>query len=156
MRIIQKKCPACQNDFEAKRKNQIYCSPYCREDTNNGKLKAKYQHLQTLEKEQTINDQYKLKFKNAIRIIAVEYDENGQNEEIAFEGKRFKKDIRSSRLLRPLGLSFCDVMTKQSNFRIAVYIPDEKAICIAARSSSFSPNDEIVYRLISKQKKLTP
>jgi endogenous inhibitor of DNA gyrase (YacG/DUF329 family) len=155
MRIIQKKCPACQNDFEAKRKNQIYCSAYCREDTNNGKLKAKYQHIQALEKDQVINDQYKTKFKNAIRIVALEYDENGLNDEIIFEGKRYKKDIRSSQLIRPMGLIFSNVTTKKANFRIAVYIPDEKAICLAAHSSLFSVSNEVVYRLVPKKKKPT-
>ena len=85
----------------------------------------------------------------------MEYDENGLNDEIIFEGKRYKKDIRSSQLIRPMGLIFSNVTTKKANFRIAVYIPDEKAICLAAHSSLFSVSDEVVYRLVPKKKKPT-
>ena len=155
MIIIQKKCPACQNDFEAKRKNQIYCSTYCREDTNNGKLKAKYQHIQALEKEHAINEQYKAAFKNAIRIVVVEYEEGGNNEIIQFEKKSFKKDIRSPQLIRQLGLSFGRDNPHPKGTRVAIYIPIENAICLLPNYSSFSVNDGVVYRLVPKKKKPT-
>lgn len=48
------KYTACQNDFEAKRKNQIYCSQDCKNDANNDKIKTKYHYLKALEKEQVI------------------------------------------------------------------------------------------------------
>lgn len=149
MKTIYKKCPVCQNDFEAKRKNQIYCSQDCKTDANNDKIKTKYHHLKTLEKENVINDQYKVKFKNAIRIVLVDYDENGKNETIQFEKKSFEKDIRSPQLMRQLGLSFKYENPFPKGTRVAVYIPQENAICLLPNYSSFSTNDEVVYKLIT-------
>jgi hypothetical protein len=155
MRVIHKKCPTYQNDFEAKRKNQIYCSQDCKNDANNDKIKTKYHYLKALEKEHAINEQYKVVFKNAIRIVLVEYDEDGNNETILFEKKSFKKDIRSPQLIRQLGLSFGHDSPYPKGTRVAIYIPMENAICLPPNYSSFSVNDGVVYRLVPKKKKPT-
>ena len=156
MRVIYKKCPVCQNDFEAKRKNQIYCSQDCKNDANNDKIKTKYHYLKALEKEHAISEQYKAAFKNAIRIVVVEYNEGGNNEIIQFENKSFKKDLLSPQLVRPLGLSFRRENPFSKGTRGAVYIPMENAICLLPNNSSLSVSDEVVYRLIPKNKKPTP
>ena len=86
----------------------------------------------------------------------VEYDEGGNNEIIQFENKSFKKDIRSPQLVRPLRLSFRRENPFSKGTRVAVYIPMENAICLLPNYSSLSVSDEVVYRLIPKNKKPTP
>ena len=48
MRKFDRICPACNNQFEAKRRNQIYCTETCRADINNDKLKTKFKSIKTL------------------------------------------------------------------------------------------------------------
>ena len=108
MRVIHKICPFCQTTFEAKRKNQFYCTDDCRVDANNDKLKAKYHNIKTLEKEKEMGDQYKAKFLNAIRIVLVDYDEKGDNDVITFEGKKFKIQPISAKYMQQFGLTFIE------------------------------------------------
>ena len=154
MRLVHKICPVCQTTFVAKRRNQLYCTPECREDVNNDKLKAKYHNLKTLEKEKEISDQYKAKFLNAIRIVMVDYDERDKNEVITFEGKRFKKEATSPKLMSLLGLAFKEESSKNGR-RVAIYIPQENAICLLPKYFSYSSNEEVTYRLIKKKKVVT-
>lgn len=151
MRVIHKICPFCQTTFEAKRKNQVYCTSDCREDTNNDKFKAKYHNIKTLEKEKEMGDQYKAKFLNAIRIVLVDYDEADKNEIITFEGKRFKKEAVSLQFMSQLGLAFKQESLR-NGVRVAVYIPHENAICLLSHYSSYSSNEEATYRLMKKKK----
>lgn len=37
MKVISKICTTCQTPYEAKRKNQLYCTDDCRTDANNQK-----------------------------------------------------------------------------------------------------------------------
>lgn len=155
MRVIHKICPFCQTTFEAKRKNQFYCTDDCRADANNDKLKAKYHNIKTLEKEKEMGDQYKAKFLNAIRVVLVEYDEEDKNEVITFEGKKFKKDPIPPQFMLQLGLTFREASIQQKNVRVAVYIPQENAICLLPNYSYYSSNEEVTYRLIKKKKAIT-
>ena len=151
MRVIHKICPACQTTFVAKRRNQLYCTPDCREDVNNDKLKAKYHNIKTLEKDKEVSDQYKAQFLNAIRIVMLDYDEQGKNEVISFEGRRFKKEATPPKFMSLLGLTFKEASVKDGK-RVAVYIPQENAICLLAKHIAYSPNEEVTYRLIKKKK----
>ena len=155
MRIVHKICPVCQTTFEAKRRNQVYCTDDCRADANNDKLKAKYHNIKTLEKEKEMGDQYKAKFLNAIRIVLVDYDEEDKNEMITFEGKKFKKDPISAQFMLQLGLTFREASIHKKGVRVAMYIPQENAICLQAYASSFS-YEEVTYRLIRKKKVVAP
>jgi hypothetical protein len=152
MRVIHKICPFCQTTFEAKRKNQSYCTDDCRADANNDKLKAKYHNIKTLEKEKEMGDQYKAKFLNAIRIVLVDYDEKGDNDVITFEGKKFKIQLISAKYMQQFGLTFIKDSVSKKGVRVAVYIPHENAICLLARYSSLSSNEEVTYRLMKKKK----
>lgn len=151
MRVVHKICPVCQTTFEAKRRNQVYCTDDCRADANNDKLKAKYHNMKTLEKDKEISDQYKGKFVNAIRIVVIEYDEKDKNEMITFEGKRFKKEAVSPELISILGLTF-KKESLQDGSRVAVYIPQESAIYLLDNFSHYSSNQEVTYRLMKKKK----
>lgn len=152
MRTIQKICPACQTTFVAKRRNQLYCTPECREDVNNDKLKAKYHYFKTLEKDKAVSDQYKAEFLNAIRIVVVDYEEGGKNEIITFEKKRFKKNNTSHKFMSQLGLAFIKEAENLEGRRVAVYIPGKKAICLLDKYDAHSDNEEVTYRLIKKKK----
>lgn len=152
MRVIHKICPFCQTTFEAKRKNQVYCTDDCRADANNDKLKAKYHNIKTLEKEKETGDQYKAKFLNAIRIVLVDYDEKGDNEVITFEGKKFKIQPISAKYIQQLGLTFIKDYVSKKGVRVAVYIPHENAICLLPNYSAYSSNEEVTYRLMKKKK----
>lgn len=151
MRLIHKICPVCQTTFVAKRRNQLYCTPECREDVNNDKLKAKYHNIKNLEKDKAINDQYKAKFLEAIRIVMVDYDENGKNNVITFEGKKFRKEPTSLQFMSQLGLAFKEAAVREGR-RVAMYIPQESAICLLPKYITYSPNEEVTYRLIKKKK----
>lgn len=151
MRVIHKICPACQTTFVAKRRNQLYCTPECREDVNNDKLKAKYHNIKILEKEKEVSDQYKDQFLHAIRIMLVDYNEQEKNEVITFEGKRFKKEATSPKFMSLMGLSFEKASVKDGK-RVAIYIPQENAICLLDKHIAYSPNEEVTYRLIKKKK----
>ena len=128
MRVLNKICPACQTTFEAKRKNQLYCTDDCRANTNNDKLKAKYHHIVTLEKQKEIADKYKAKFLRATRIMVIDYDENAKNDVITFERKEYRKE--SSHYVKKVGFTLTSESIGEKNSRLAVYIPLEKALCV--------------------------
>ena len=91
MRVFDKICPACQTTFEAKRRNQLYCTPECRADINNDKLKAKFNNIKTLEKDKVMGDKFKAAYLSAIRMVAIEYDPKDKSEIITFEGRKYEK-----------------------------------------------------------------
>ena len=152
MRVLNKICPACQTTFEAKRKNKLYCTDDCRAATNNDKLKAKYHHIATLEKEKEMADKYKARFLRATRIMVIDYDENAKNDVITFENKKFRKEPISSHYVKKIGFTLSLECISEKNSRLAVYIPHEKALCVLPRYSSFSTNEEVTYRLIKKKR----
>lgn len=150
MKVIAKICPRCQTPFEAKRKNQIYCTDDCRTDANNQKQTAKYHNIKDLEKDKAMGDQYKAKFLNSIRVVMVDYDENGKNEVITFEGKKFKKQLISAQFMKSLGLAFREEAAKKEGRRLGVYIPSKNAICLIAYYSSVS-YQEVTYLRMEKK-----
>ena len=152
MRVLNKICPACQTTFEAKRKNQLYCTDDCRADTNNDKLKAKYHTIATLEKEKEIADKYKARFLQATIIIVIDYDENAKNDVITFENKKFRKEQISSHYIKQIGLMLTSESIGENNSRLAVYIPHEKALSVLHPFSPSSTNEEVTYRLIKKKR----
>jgi hypothetical protein len=151
MKVISKICPTCQTPFEAKRKNQLYCSDDCRADANNQKQTAKYHNIKTLEKDKAIGDRYKADFLNAIRIVMVDYDEDGKNEVITFEGRKYKKDATSAKIMPQFGFAFQEGSVKNGR-RVSVYIPQESAICLLDKYIRYASNEEITYRLMRKKK----
>lgn len=42
-----KTCPSCQDDFEAKRTNQVYCTPTCKSRYHNGNARHERQNLES-------------------------------------------------------------------------------------------------------------
>ena len=122
MRVLNKICPACQTTFEAKRKNQLYCTDDCRAATNNDKLKAKYHRIATLEKQKEMADKYKAKFLRATRIIVIDYDENAKNDIITFERKEYRKEPLPSHYVKQIGFTLTSESIGEKNSRLAVYI----------------------------------
>lgn len=41
-KLINKTCPQCRQPFQARRKNQLYCTDECRHDANNAVAKNRY------------------------------------------------------------------------------------------------------------------
>lgn len=151
MKVISKTYPTCQTPFEAKRKNQLYCSDDCRADANNQKQTAKYHNIKTLEKDKAMGDRYKADFLNAIRIVMVDYDEDGKNEVITFEGRKYKKDATSAKIMPQFGLAF-QIESVRNGRRVALYVPQERAICLLPKYIRYASNEEITYRLMQKKK----
>ena len=151
MKVNSKTCPTCQNPFEAKRKNQIYYTDDCRADANNKKQTAKYHNIKTLEKDKARGDRYKARFLESIRVVMMDYDENGKNDVITFESKKFKKETISAQFISQLGLAFKQ-NSIENGVRVAVYIPQKSAICLLPKYSTYSSNEEVTYLLMKKQK----
>jgi hypothetical protein len=132
MRIFEKTCPACQTDFEAKRRNQLYCSPECRADVNNDKLKAKFNTIRTLEKDKKTGDKFIHAFLTAIRVVEVDYEQRGDF--IFFEGRKFERVVPNPEPLRALGVYLGDNSVKGDK-RIAIYMPQEGLLCFNSSDS---------------------
>ena len=147
MRVFDKTCPACQTTFEAKRRNQLYCTPECRADINNDKLKAKFNNIKTLEKDKVMGDKYKAAYLSAIRVIEIEYDRQQKNEIITFEGRRFEKVIPNPEPLREVGI-YLGEKSVNNNKRTAIFIPQDGLLCFLS-SYSYSANT-VTYRLMKK------
>lgn len=147
MRVFDKICPACQTAFEAKSRNQLYCSPECRADINNDKLKAKFNNIKILEKEKNLGDKYKAAYLSAIRIVEIDFDRKDKNDIITFEGRKFERVTPNPEPLREFGIYLGEKAAKGDK-RIAVFIPQEGLLCFLS-SYSYSANN-ITYRLIKK------
>lgn len=153
MRVFDKTCPACGTAFEAKRRNQIYCSSECRADINNDKLKAKFNNIKTLEKEKSVGDKYKAAYLLATRIVVIEFDEKDKNDIITFEGNKYEKIASNVDALDEIGIRMGEKSVK-GNKRIAVFFADKKLLCFMPRYNSYSSfNDGATYRLIPKTQK---
>jgi predicted nucleic acid-binding Zn ribbon protein len=149
MRVFDRTCPVCQKAFEAKRRNQVYCSPECRADLNNDKLKAKFQSIKTLEQQKHTGDQYRMAFLSAVRIVQIDYDYDQKNETILFEGKKFEKISLDTDVLKSMGVEL-NSNAIQEGKRVAVYIPQQGLLCFL-RYDSYATNG-VTYRLIPKKK----
>ena len=153
MRVFDKTCPACQRAFEAKRRNQLYCTPECRADINNAKLKEKFNNIKELEKEKIVGDKYKAAFLTAARIVLIEFNEKDKNDIITFEGNKYEKIASNIDSLEELGLRMGEKSVK-GNKRIAVYFANKGLLCFMPRYYSYSSfNDGVTYRLILKTQK---
>ena len=153
MRVFDKICPACQTTFEAKRRNQLYCTPECRADINNDKLKAKFNNIKTLEKDKVMGDKYKAAYLSTTRIVAVEYDEKDKNEIITFEGRKYKKIATDMKPLEELGVKLGD-KSVEGNQRVAVFFPGNALLCFMPRYNSFSSfNSGVTYQWVEKIQK---
>lgn len=147
MRVFDKTCPACQTTFEAKRRNQLYCTPECRADINNDKLKAKFNNIKTLEKEKSVGDKYKAAYLSAIRIVEIDFDRKEKNDVITFEGRKFERVIPNPEPLREFGIYLGEKAAKD-NKRTAIFIPREGLLCFLS-SYSYSANG-VTYRIVKK------
>jgi hypothetical protein len=149
MRTFDRTCPVCQNDFEAKRRNQLYCSPECRADINNDKLKAKFQSIKTLEQQKNTGDQYRMAFLSAMRVVQINFDKELKNETIMFEGKKFEKVALDIDVLKNIGISL-GANAVQEDKRTAIFLPHEGLLCFL-RSYSYATHG-VTYRLIPTKK----
>ena len=59
-KLINKNCPHCRQPFQARRKNQLYCTDECRHDANNAVAKTRY-HTAKVEAPQLAKLQQKVK-----------------------------------------------------------------------------------------------
>ena len=85
------KCPHCKKDFQARRKNQRYCSTECRTDANNEVAKGRYAHFK---KEAPENEALKEKLKRlqtylAQQIIVLKNVKKLDKETILYEGLKY-------------------------------------------------------------------
>lgn len=147
MRVFDKTCPACQTTFQAKRRNQLYCTPECRADINNDKLKAKFNNIKILEKEKDMSDKYKAAYLSAIRIVEIDFDRQQKNETITFEGRKFELIAPDIDALREFGIYLGEKAVKDDK-RTAIFIAQEGLLCFL-RSYVYSANGA-TYRLIKK------
>ena len=147
MRVFDKTCPACQTTFEAKRRNQLYCTPECRADINNDKLKAKFNNIKTLEKEKNVGDKYKAAYLSAVRIVKIDFDRKEKNDVITFEGRKFEKVFPNPEPLREFGIYLGEKSAKGDK-RIAIFIPEEDLLCFLS-SYSYDANN-VTYRIMKK------
>jgi len=153
MRVFNKTCPVCQTTFEAKRRNQLYCTPECRADINNDKLKAKFNNIKTLEKEKNLGNQFKVAYLSATRIVAIEYDQKDKNEIITFEGRKYEKINPDTNPLEELGIKLGE-KSVQDNQRVAVFFPKDALLCFMPRYNSFSSfNSSVTYQWVEKIQK---
>ena len=147
MRVFDKTCPMCQTIFQAKRRNQLYCTPECRADINNDKLKAKFNNIKTLEKQKSVGDKYKAAYKSAIRIVEIDFDHKEKNDVITFEGRKFEKVIPNPEPLREYGIYLGEKAAKGDK-RTAIFIAQEGLLCFLS-SYAYSANN-VTYRIIKK------
>lgn len=148
MRVFDKTCPACQTAFEAKRRNQLYCTPECRADINNDKLKAKFNNIKTLEKEKNVDDQYKAAYLSVIRIVAIDFNDRDKNDILTFENKKFEKVDAEMKKVQEIGLHRGAKSVRDSK-RTAIFFPQEGLLGFLPYYSSYSSNG-VIYRIIKK------
>lgn len=148
MRKFDRICPACNNQFEAKRRNQIYCTETCRADINNDKLKTKFKSIKTLEKTSQEGEQYKAAFLTAARLIEIEFDSEQNNEKYNFEGKKFERIANDIDVLKEYGISLGE-KSVNGNKRVAIYIPQRGLLCFL-KSYVLSARG-LTYQLIEKK-----
>jgi hypothetical protein len=147
MRVFDKICPVCNNQFEAKRRNQIYCSSTCRADINNDKLKTKFNSIKTLEKMSQAGEHYKSAFLSAARVVEIEFDSEQNHERYSFEGRKFERIAYDIDVLREYGISLGE-KSVDGNKRVAIYIPHRGLLCFL-KSYILSARG-LTYRLIKK------
>lgn len=148
MRVFDRTCPACNNQFEAKRRNQIYCTATCRTDINNDKLKTKFNSIKTLQKTSQEGEQYKSAFLTAARLVEIEFDSEQNNERYNFEGKKFERIAYDIDVLREYGISLGE-KSVNGNKRVAIYIPQRGLLCFL-KSYVLSARG-LTYQLIEKK-----
>lgn len=148
MRVFDKTCPACGTAFEAKRRNQLYCSPECRADINNDKLKAKFNNIKILEKEKSMGDKYKAAYLSAIRIVEIDFNDREKNDIITFENRKFEKVYSDMEKVQEIGL-YMGSKSVRDDKRTAIFFPQEGLLCFLPYHSSFSSNG-VTYRIIKK------
>ncbi|MBC7408708.1 MAG: hypothetical protein H7339_10000 [Arcicella sp.] len=154
MRVFDKTCPVCQIAFEAKRRNQLYCSPECRADINNDKLKAKFNNIRTLEKQKSVGDKYKAAYLSAIRIVEIDFDTKDKNDIITFENRKFEKVASDMEIVQEIGL-YMVAKSVRDNKRTAIFFPQEGLLCFLRSYSSYSSNG-VTYQIMKKKKVETP
>lgn len=154
MRVSIKNCPACQDEFQAKRKNQIYCSSDCRADINNNKLRLRIQNTKNLEKNNTVGEKYKAAYLAAIRIVNVQYNYSYSDKEeiIIFEGLKYKFYAHKENILYSMGITLQDHSIK-GNARTAIYIPKEESIYLirSKATSSLRSSHASQFKLIKPE-----
>ena len=98
-----------------------------------------------------MGDRYKADFLETIRVVMVDYDEDGKNEVITFEGRKYKKDAIAAKIMPQLGFAFQERSVRNGR-RVALYVPQESAICLLPKYIQYASNEEITYRLMQKKK----
>ena len=152
MRVSIKNCSACQKEFQANRKNQIYCSSYCRADINNDKLRIRIQNTKHLEKKNIIGEKYKMAFLTAIRIITIQYNYSENGDIVKFGGMKFKLYSTKENIIYSMGIILSDYSIKE-NTRTAIYIPKEESIYFirTKETSSLRSSQAAQFKLVKPE-----
>lgn len=150
MRQLSRQCNYCHKPFSASRKNQIYCSPECRSDVNNDKLKVKFDAVKNIDTLLAENDYYKKLLADATRIVEISYNLKDENEFINFEGKRYKRNPDAPDMFNKIGIRLTSYSVNDNDkIRIGIYSGELK--CIYLRKSSTNSMDTTVVYELCKQ-----
>jgi len=97
---ISKQCPQCSRPFQARRKNQFYCSTECRIDANNEIAKARYATFkEEAPKANAVQTELKkLKDYLASLTIVVQDVQEVDRDTITYGGRIYKRQAKLGRL----------------------------------------------------------
>ena len=148
MRQIHKNCGSCNQPFIASRKNQIYCTPECRSDINNDKLKEKLHHAKNINGVIEERDKYRKQLEESIRIVEIRYNVKDENEYIHFEGKRYEKVSEESDFLDKIGIQLTSNSADDNKkTRLGIYFGSLQLIYFRKTKPQFSYST-VVYQLV--------
>lgn len=104
---LMKQCPQCGKPFEARRKNQDYCSTECRTDFNNQVAKGRYATFkQQAPKVAGVQQELKkLKEYLATLTYAIEGIQEIDTKTISYQGKTYVREATVDRPAPGLGLN---------------------------------------------------
>lgn len=97
-KAINKTCPHCQQPFQARRKNQLYCTEECRIDANNAVAKERYASFrQEAPQVEVLQQQVeKIKAQLAAQIVVIKVVKPTEDT-LTYAGHRYKSGKRLDR-----------------------------------------------------------
>lgn len=106
-RLILKKCPQCNKQFQAARKNQLYCSTSCRTDANNVVAKERYATFkEEVPKLDSIKNQLKKVQEYISGLTLIIYGvEKIDRETLLYNGKKYKRGRKIGQPIKGITIS---------------------------------------------------
>ncbi|RYF55219.1 MAG: hypothetical protein EOO39_38295 [Cytophagaceae bacterium] len=136
-KLINKTCPQCQQPFQARRKNQLYCTNECRYDANNAVAKNRY-HTAKEEGPQLVKLRQKVKRLEehiaSLVVVISAFKLNADTLTLTYAERRYKRVDR--RRKTEVGVNL--------DTGLALLMPGGKTII--CRSETFSP--EMYYEFV--------